>query len=134
MFYVACFCMPWQLSSPRQGMHCKSPNWCTFFCIYAETMRICHVFMFGFLQVQMASRTPAFCDAVVPLPAYGDAIRTAPFSAWDLDAPRNGGGCHTCSSDAHHMFQAEKSQRVAVQQHSSGHGVMATAFARLLNS
>ena len=76
-------------------------------------MWICHVFMLGFVQVKMASRTPALCDAVVQHPAYGDAIRMAPFSAWDLDAPRNGGACHTCSSDAPRMFQAEKPQRVA---------------------
>ena len=41
-------------------------------------------------QVQLASRTPGAFDAPLAVPGGADAICTAPFSAWDLDAPRNG--------------------------------------------
>ncbi len=42
------------------------------------------------VQVQLASRGPGAFDAPLAVPSGHDAICTAPYSAWDLDAPRNG--------------------------------------------
>lgn len=41
-------------------------------------------------QVQLASRTPGAFDAPGSVPGGADAICSVPYSAWDLEAPRNG--------------------------------------------
>jgi hypothetical protein len=65
---------------------CSSSPRCQHVAIVAVTDTLCDVHA----QVQMASRTPGAFNAPGSVPGGADAICTVPYSAWDLEAPRNG--------------------------------------------